>query len=136
MSQSGLILRACLTQLLTLIVTTSVGNDSDVVMRVVVASILHALASHVLATALTTQTTGIVSKTEQGALLGLEHGLFSLARVGAPPMASYLLIASGFWSVSLSCGTVDVALVALLVATAAQQDFTRVPTREELEHSD
>jgi MFS family permease len=136
MGQSGLILRACLTQLLTLIVTTSVGNDSNVVMRVVVASILHALASHVLATALTTQTTGIVSKTEQGALLGLEHGLFSLARVGAPPLASYLLITSGFWLVSLSCGTVDVALVVLLVATAAREDLIRVPTGEHLEHSD
>lgn len=136
MGQSGLIMRACLTQVLTFIVTTAVGNGTHVVMRVVVASILHALASHVLATALTTQTTGIVSKTEQGALLGLEHGLFSLARVGAPPAASYMLITSGFWLVSLSCGTVDVALVLLLIATAARRDVAEVITRADIEHSD
>ena len=105
-------------------------------MRVVVASILHALASHVLATALTTQTTGVVDKSEQGALLGLEHGLFSLARVGAPPTASYLLTSSGFWSIALCCGTVDVALVGLLVATTTQQQMTTVPTKVDLEHSD
>lgn len=136
MGHTGLLLRACLAQLLALIVTTAVGNDHNVVMRVVVASILHALSSHVLATALTTQTTGVVDKSEQGALLGLEHGLFSLARVGAPPTASHLLTNSGFWSIALSCGTVDVALVGLLVATAAQQQMTIVPTKVDLEHSD
>ena len=136
MGQTGLILRACLTQLLAIIVTTAFGNGGKVVMQVVVANILHSLASHVLATALTTQTTGIVDKSEQGALLGLEHGLFSLARIGAPPTASYLLISSGIWSVSLSCGTVDIALVLVLIATSAQQDVTTIPTRADLEHSD
>jgi OCT family organic cation transporter-like MFS transporter 18 len=136
MGYTGLLMRAALVQVLAIIIATAVGNDRNVVMRVVASSILHALASHVLATALTTQTTGAVHKTEQGALLGLEHGLFSLARVGAPPTASYLLTTSGFYAVALSCGAVDVALVGLLVATAAQTQLKPVPMKADLEHSD
>ena len=59
------------------------------------ASVLHALAAHILATSLTTQTTGLVAADEQGALLGLEHALFAGARVVGPIMGTSLLAAGG-----------------------------------------
>eukprot|EP00545_Synedropsis_sp_CCMP1620_P002780 CAMPEP_0119010136 /NCGR_PEP_ID=MMETSP1176-20130426/4816_1 /TAXON_ID=265551 /ORGANISM="Synedropsis recta cf, Strain CCMP1620" /LENGTH=491 /DNA_ID=CAMNT_0006962751 /DNA_START=42 /DNA_END=1517 /DNA_ORIENTATION=+ len=149
MGRVGLLLRAGLASLLAVIVTNSSsssmhdnessGAPSSIVSRVVAASVLHALASHVLATGLTTQTTGRVSKSEQGALLGLEHGLFSMARIGAPPLASHLLLHSGggFWTVALFCGAVDVALVGLLVATKSQQNMTLLDCgKTDDEHSD
>jgi OCT family organic cation transporter-like MFS transporter 18 len=148
MGRVGLLLRAGLASVLAVIVTTAATSSSSdtsesapssMVTRVVIASVLHALASHVLATGLTTQTTGVVSKSEQGALLGLEHGLFSMARIGAPPLASHLLVHSGggFWTVALFCGAVDVSLVGLLLATKKQQNMTLLGTaKADEEHSD
>ena len=57
------------------------------------ASVLHALAAHILATSLTTQTTGLVAADEQGALLGLEHALFAGARVVGPILGTSVLAA-------------------------------------------
>jgi hypothetical protein len=148
MGRVGLLLRAGLASVLAVIITTAATSSSDItsesapssmVTRVVIASVLHALASHVLATGLTTQTTGAVSKSEQGALLGLEHGLFSMARIGAPPLASHLLVQSGggFWTVALFCGAVDVSLVGLLLATKKQQNMTLLGSvKADEDHSD
>ena len=121
MARTGLTIRSVLIVFYGLVVTSATGNDQHTLMRIVAVSILHALSSHVLATGLTTQTTGGVAKSEQGALLGLEHALFSLARIGAPPLATALLTSSfGFWTVALASAMIDVLLVALLVATAEQ----------------
>jgi OCT family organic cation transporter-like MFS transporter 18 len=141
MGRAGLLLRATLASLLATIVNTATANSKHLMLRVVVVSVMHALSSHMLATGLTTQTTGSVSKEEQGALLGLEHGLFSLARIGGPPTGSWILTVSGFWGVALTCGTIDVALVGLLVATAAAtaQIATSSSTKShkaDQEHSD
>lgn len=83
----------------------------------VIASVLHALA-----TGLTTQrTTGAVDSKEQRSLLGLEHGLFSLARIGGPPLGTALLAdGSGFWLVASACGAIDISLVAVLFAADGQ----------------
>ena len=136
MAQSGLLGRALLASFIALIVTTAVGNSDHVLMQVIVCGVLHALVSHVLSTGLTTQTTGAVDKTEQGALLGLEHGLFSLARIGAPPLGTTLLATGGgFWTVAIACGAVDVALVGILISTAAQTAQSR-PIKADEEHSD
>ena len=121
MARTGLTIRSVLIVFYGLVVTSATGNDQHTLIRIVAVSILHALSSHVLATGLTTQTTGGVAKSEQGALLGLEHALFSLARIGAPPLATALLTSSfGFWTVALASAMIDVLLVALLVATAEQ----------------
>jgi hypothetical protein len=139
MGQSGLLLRAGLAQVFAMIVTSRTlrGKHEQILIWVIIVSIAHSLASHVLATALTTQTTGAVDKSEQGTLLGLEHGLFSLARVGAPPTTSYLMAKMhGFWSVAFSCGTIDIGLVGLLISTASNQQLVSIPTRVDLEHSD
>lgn len=87
---------------------------------IILVSIAYSLTSHAIATGLTTQTTGAVSTDEQGALLGLEHGLFSLARVGAPTTGTTLLTMSSFTSVTLSCGAIDLMLFGLLLRTAHQ----------------
>jgi OCT family organic cation transporter-like MFS transporter 18 len=114
MARIGLLCRALLETTLASIVSTASGNDFHGVLRVVFVSILYALSSHALATGLTTQTTGVVDKTEQGALLGLEHGLFSLARIGAPPLSTYLLSKGSFWYVAGACSLIDLALVGTL----------------------
>jgi predicted MFS family arabinose efflux permease len=117
LAKVGLGLRAILGFAIAAVVSVSFKHDG-VMMQVIIASVLHALASHALATGLTTQTTGVVGAQEQGALLGLEHGLFSLARIGGPEMGTALLAAGkGFWLVAGACGAVDVSLVAALLIT-------------------
>lgn len=90
--------------------------------QVLATNIMHGIATHALATSVTTQTTGLVDTDEQGSLLGLEHGLFSLARIGGPRLGVWLLATgvNGFWSVALACGGIDMALNALLAVTATQ----------------
>ena len=85
-----------------------------VLVQVIIVSILHNLSQHVLATGLTTQTTGSVDKDEQGALLGLEHSLFSLARIGGPALGTALFGFGGVLQVELACGSIDILTVAFL----------------------
>ena len=85
------------------------------------ASVLHALAAHILATSLTTQTTGLVAADEQGALLGLEHALFAGARVVGPIMGTSLLAAGGVKTVAVVCAVVDVALALTLRDGSAKE---------------
>ena len=85
------------------------------------ASVLHALAAHVLATSLTTQTTGLVAADEQGALLGLEHALFAGARVIGPIMGTSLLAAGGVKTVAVVCAVVDVSLALTLRDGSAKE---------------
>jgi hypothetical protein len=84
------------------------------------ASVAVSLSSHVHATALTTLATGTVTPDERGAILGLEHGLFSLARIVGPPLGTTLLSwgtstgAGGLWRVIVACVMMDIALMACL----------------------
>ncbi|KAL3817802.1 hypothetical protein ACHAXA_002669 [Cyclostephanos tholiformis] len=84
------------------------------------ASVAVSLSSHVHATALTTLVTGTVSPDERGTILGLEHGLFSLARIVGPPLGTTLLSwststgAEGLWTVIAACVIMDVVLMACL----------------------
>jgi MFS family permease len=122
LAQSGLALRVLFGSLLAFGVTTAMGGSDagDTVKQfIIVASVFRELSSHALATGLTTQTTGAVTATEQGALLGLEHGLFSLARVGGPPLATWLLTSVGsFWAIASVCGGLDVGMIGLLLFSA------------------
>jgi Major Facilitator Superfamily len=106
-------------------ISSSYHYDTILRLQVVVPIVLHGLASHALATSLTTQTTGAVESEEQGVLLGLEHGLFSLARIGGPPLGAWLLSDKqpGLWSVALTCGTIDVGLIALLVVVVVSNSI-------------
>ena len=63
-----------------------------------------------------------VAPDEQGSLLGLEHSLFSMARIGGPKLGTLLLAtgSGGLWPVETACGIGDVLLVLSLWATAAQ----------------
>ena len=91
------------------------GEDvRGLVVAIVAASVLHACAAHVLATSLTTQTTGLVAPDEQGALIGLEHGLFSCARVVAPAVSTAILAKAGIAGVAAACAAIDALLVATL----------------------
>jgi len=81
-------------------------------------SIFISLSSHVHATALTTLTTGIVVPNERGTILGLEHGLFSLARIVGPPLGTMLLSSSSSSSLRGSSSSSD-ATPSLFVTVAS-----------------
>ena len=85
---------------------------------------LHALAAHVVATSLTTQTTGLVAADEQGALLGLEHALFAGARVIGPILGTSVFEhrrRRGMGFVAAVCAVVDVALALTLRDGSAKE---------------
>ena len=124
MATLGLLGRALMAPVVAIIVSTASGNDRSVVLQIATVSVFHALSAHSLATGLTTETTGAVKKDEQGALLGLEHSLFSLARIAGPSIGTMLLAWSddgGFWYVASCCAGVDLLLVVGLLAQSRQQ---------------
>lgn len=125
MTYSGLLGRALMGLCMAAVVSMNIlaGTTVDrVLVQIVPISILHALSAHILATGLTTQTTGAVAPEEQGSLLGLEHSLFSMARIGGPKFGTMLMEAGsgGLWPVESACAFSDVLLTMALVATAAQ----------------
>jgi MFS family permease len=107
--------------------TTTTNNIEFILMQVIVVSILHALSQHVLATGLTTQTTGNVDKDEQGSLLGLEHSLFSLARIGGPAIATALLGFGGMIAVEMACGSLDILMTISLSITLPRSSKRKDP---------
>lgn len=121
MTYLGLLGRAALGLTMAAIVSVAIGHGDAYLMQIVSVSIMYALASHTLATGLTTQTTGAVESDERGSLLGLEHSLFSLARIVGPKLATSLLsFGNDMWPVEIACGVSDVLLVLALLATASQ----------------
>ena len=128
MTYLGLLGRAGLGLTTAAIVSVAVGHGDAVLMQIISVAILHSLAAHTLATGLTTQTTGAVDTDERGSLLGLEHSLFSLARIAGPKVATSLLsFGSGMWPVEIVCGVSDVLLVVILLATASQLTKQKFP---------
>ena len=107
-----------------------------------IASIAVSISSHIHATSLTTLTTGAVSAEQRGAILGLEHGLFSLARVVGPPFGTYLLsrpvmseftVESGFagiWGVISACVIMDAILFVCLRLWSGKQEIQQMNSDE------
>lgn len=86
------------------------------------ASALHACVSHVMATALTTSTTGSVANDEQGSLLGVEHALFAIARIFGPTIGTTILEAGGgesggFLLLALVAASIDFCTLLFAAAT-------------------
>ena len=118
MMNIGLISRVFIGLLMAFIVSISSKDDLERTMILIIGFVvLYGLSQHILATGLTTQTTGSVDKDEQGALLGLEHSLFSLARIFGPFLGSFLLESGGLWMVEAICGALDLVLAASLSVT-------------------
>lgn len=122
MTYAGLLGRAFIGCVMATVVSLSGFSVDTVLILIVGVRILHSLSAHILATGLTTQTTGAVAPDEQGSLLGLEHSLFSMARIGGPKIGTLLLAAGsgGLWPVEIACGISDILLMLALVFTAAQ----------------
>ena len=128
MTYIGLLGRAALGMTMAFIISLAMSHGDNFLTHIIGAAILHALFSHVLATGLTTQTTGAVASDERGALLGLEHSLFSFARIGGPMIATSLLsLGRGLWAVETFCGAFDVLLMAALVAAAPRMAKAKEP---------
>jgi MFS transporter, OCT family, solute carrier family 22 (organic cation transporter), member 18 len=122
MIQWSLLLRPVLNFFVASIVTSSISpievaiTTMSTTTLMIVTTTLRGLASHALATGLTTRSTGIVSSQEQGTLLGLEHGLFSMARIAGPALGTgiYSVAGNSFWAVAVACGCTDISLLAVL----------------------
>mmetsp|Transcript_21622 Transcript_21622/g.44588 ORF Transcript_21622/g.44588 Transcript_21622/m.44588 type:complete len:458 (-) Transcript_21622:592-1965(-) len=121
LARLGLVFRGLMAVFIAHVISSSTSDigisSNSAFMQICTAYIAHALASHALATSLTTMTTGAVSESERGALLGLEHGLFSAVGIFGPTVSTALFAAGGkgnFWSVALLCASIDVALVGAL----------------------
>lgn len=118
-------------------------------------SVTISLSSHMHATSLTTLTTGVVSREERGAIIGLEHGLFSMARIVGPPLGTSLLSsgpslfstdADGLWRVIFTCVMMECVLMTCLKAWSSKQIKVAAeveligddnkPLIEEKDHSD
>ena len=128
MTYVGLLGRAALGIAMAFIISLAMSHGDIFLTHIIGAAILHALFSHILATGLTTQTTGAVASDERGALLGLEHSLFSFARIGGPKISTSLLsFGSGLWAVESFCGAFDVLLMAALVAAAPRMAKAKEP---------
>jgi len=112
----GLVLAGTVALYASLLAGSSIAVEF-ILMQVIAVSVLHALSQHVLATGLTTQTTGSVDKDEQGALLGLEHSLYAVARIGGPAIGTTLLGLGGVLPVEMACGSIDILTVGLLSVT-------------------
>lgn len=136
MASLGLVGRALMAPLMAVLVIMSAvsynlsGSKGLVVMQVASVSVLHALSAHSLATGLTTQTTGAVDKDEQGTLLGLEHSLFSLARIAGPSIGTALLASKpsnldGFRLLAGCCAGIDLLLMMFLVLIQPQKSPKR-----------
>ena len=76
------------------------------------------------------QTTGSVSPDEQGALLGLEHALFSCARVFAPVVATAVLSTCGIAGVAAACAAIDALLAAGLSFTSTSSTTPSTSSEE------
>jgi len=115
----------------TMLLSSTSTNNSEtnsvdsVLMQIIIVSILHALSQHVLATGLTTQTTGNVDNDEQGALLGLEHSLFSLARIGGPAIGTAIFSFGGVLPVEMACGSIDVLTTVFLSITLGRYSSSK-----------
>ena len=122
MIQWSLLLRPVLNFFVATIVSSSitpmefVPTSLTTTTLMIITTTLRGLSSHALSTGLTTRSTGIVSTQEQGTLLGLEHGLFSMARIAGPTLGTgiYTWTGNSFWAVAVACGCTDVSLLAVL----------------------
>jgi OCT family organic cation transporter-like MFS transporter 18 len=136
----------------TLVVESIQDEDSTLSTRILAATTLASvgvsLSSHMHATSLTTLTTATVSAEERGAIIGLEHGIFAMARIVGPPLGTTLLsrgssAAEGLWRVILVCSLMELVLVVTLKVWSARwctkiepiSDCTHA-TLEEHDHSD
>ena len=127
MIQWSLLLRPILNFFVATIVSSPVTSTEFVPATIATTSLmigtttLRGLASHALSTGLTTRSTGIVSTQEQGTLLGLEHGLFSMARIVGPALGTGIYTSTGnsFWAVAMACGCTDLSLLSVLTRVSA-----------------
>jgi len=82
----------------------------------------------VMATVLTSVSTSAVPDDCKGSLMGIEHGMFSLARVGTPAFGTYLLATHGMESVSTCCGSFVAVALAGWHFYGASQVLRHIPT--------
>ncbi|KAJ1454230.1 major facilitator superfamily domain-containing protein [Pelagophyceae sp. CCMP2097] len=89
-----------------------------------VLNVLDACASHVLATTLTTLSTGAVLPAEQGLLIGLEHFVFSAARVVGPSLGIEIVQRASFSILAALCAGFNALLLAYVAQALPPQQQT------------
>ncbi|KAL7489776.1 hypothetical protein ACHAW6_015484 [Cyclotella cf. meneghiniana] len=98
-------------------------SDAGLLIVITLTCVVISLASHVHATSLTTLTTGSVPSEDRGTVLGLEHGIFSMARIVGPPLGTTMLSWPSWfgefgnvaiWGVAMTCVGMDFVVMILL----------------------
>jgi hypothetical protein len=89
-------------------------------------SFLLSMAQYVLATTITSESTTRVDANAKGTLIGLEHALFSGARVFAPQVGVLLLTSGGVTAVSGACAAVFFTVY--MTWTSLEDNYKRVST--------
>lgn len=79
-------------------------------------SFVLSMFQYVLSTTITGESTARVGPHAKGTLLGLEHSLFALARVGAPQLGVWLLAKGGVATVASCCAAVFFGVWAMWIA--------------------
>uniref|UniRef100_A0A7S2KQ63 Uncharacterized protein n=1 Tax=Leptocylindrus danicus TaxID=163516 RepID=A0A7S2KQ63_9STRA len=96
-------------------------------------SLAFSCTSHILATSLTTRTTGAVGSREQGILLGIEHSLFSGARIFGPSIGTSIMSSGGFSVVAACSFTIDCVLGCVAKFQTHKEAVTKSPMSERKE---
>ena len=94
------------------------GGALASVYPLVVLNVLLSVVGHSMATLVTSQSTSLVGEHDKGAVIGIEHALFSLARVASPSIGVVLMEAESARLTMLAvscCGTATAAAVLLHV---------------------
>lgn len=109
LTYSSLFLKGCLAVTLAAVAASEQLQSTQSLNWFFIASVSLALSctSHILATSLTTRTTGAVGNREQGILLGIEHSLFSGARIFGPSIGTFLMSRGGFPAVAALSFVID-----------------------------
>jgi hypothetical protein len=93
-------------------IVLKIGEHSEYYLFVVI-NILLSMFSYMLATVVTSLSTTLISPSEKGTLLGLEHSLFAAARVFSPQMGVFLMRYGGTATVSAGCFVVYFSVILL-----------------------
>jgi len=74
-------------------------------------AMLLSVFQYSLSTSITTESTRVVPEDMSGTLLGMEHGIFSGARILTPSIGIAILNAAGASALYLTCGSIFLAVV-------------------------
>jgi OCT family organic cation transporter-like MFS transporter 18 len=99
----------------------------DGLYQFLLSSFLLSVIQYVLATTITGESTGRVSQSAKGTLLGLEHALFAAARIASPQLGVTILTTQGVSSVCYACAGIYLAVTLLYRTVEKDSSASKKP---------